>query len=484
MRSDPISRREWLGRSLGAAVGVIGMPIALSALGTTGRKFGRRSVIVSDAFGSAPNGSLLQAHTSPGGYTWTKAAGSDSANLQIQGGYVCGDSSLATQYYAFSAQPAVADYTVRAQLTNPGGSETAYGLLIRFDPATGNGYLADLDPFQGQARIYRLTGGALNGVVQFGSYIVPSLLEFECSGTTLTLRSGDGSTIVSGSDATYSGPGFGGLGVLVTRNPGNVAATSFEVEAASFVSAGTNIAKSDFSSGAFAPQFYNPWSDRIDVVDDPTGGGHGKVLRIHYINDPSGGYVDDNRAVGINPLGSFTRGLGETVWFQGDFYIPPTAVMDANLPTVVQRKLVYWEWSNDSWGFQHPFAMVVLCQGPQFAISDVPQQSFTDPNTGHIDYIPIETARLTSGVWHRLKIQMQINSSFAATDGILRIWYDGILLFDHTDMRWTDPSWTEDPTTYQWVQWNIGQQVNNQTIQVDEFRYWDNLSFATAEGAL
>jgi hypothetical protein len=45
-------------------------------------------------------------------------------------------------------------------------------------------------------------------------------------------------------------------------------------------------------------------------------------------------------------------------------------------------------------------------------------------------------------------------------------------------MRWTDPTWTDDPKTYQWVSWQVGQQTDSfTTAAFDEYRYWDNVTF-------
>jgi hypothetical protein len=84
---------------------------------------------------------------------------------------------------------------------------------------------------------------------------------------------------------------------------------------------------------------------------------------------------------------------------------------------------------------------------------------------------------VTKGVWHRLEVQLQLNSTFAAQNGILRIWIDRALVYDRTNMRWTDPAWTEDPSTYRWETWGVGYQAQMH-IAYDEYRYWDNVAFA------
>jgi uncharacterized protein YjdB len=219
----------------------------------------------------------------------------------------------------------------------------------------------------------------------------------------------------------------------------------------------------DFEDGTLGP-FYNPWGTGMDVISDPTGGGHGRVARLHYSGP---GNSDSNLA--LLPKTNFAHALGDSVWFRGDFYLPSVSEGD-------QRKLLYWGWSKDSWGFQKPFDMVLTSFGSQFVVRNLPDPSWT--GSGGLDYIPLTTATLTAGVWHTLKVQLKVNTSFAATDGVLRIWYDGRLIYEHTNMRWTDPTWTDDPKTYQWVSWQVGQQTDSfTTAAFDEYRYWDNVTF-------
>ena len=84
---------------------------------------------------------------------------------------------------------------------------------------------------------------------------------------------------------------------------------------------------------------------------------------------------------------------------------------------------------------------------------------------------------VTKGQWHRLEVQLRVNTSFAARDGLLRIWLDGALIYDRADMRWTDPLWTEDPKTYKWEAWGMGYQMQSQ-LPYNEYRYWDNMTFS------
>jgi len=226
-------------------------------------------------------------------------------------------------------------------------------------------------------------------------------------------------------------------------------------------------ASSTFEDGTINP-FYNPWGSGIDVINDPTGGGHGKAARSHYVTDAITQF-DDNKALLPQNL---SIGAGDSLWFQGDFYFPATDNMTASGPSTVQRKLLYWK--NDY--SPHPFVMVVTSFGPQMVINTIPTQSFSP--TGENIYLPVN---ITTGVWHTLKVQLKPNTSFIAKDGTLRVWLDGVLVFDHTDMSWTDPTvWAgADLRTYQWTNFGVGYQVSS-AVAVNEYRYWDNVTFSTA----
>jgi len=218
----------------------------------------------------------------------------------------------------------------------------------------------------------------------------------------------------------------------------------------------------DFEDGTFGP-YWNPWGTGIDVIADPTGGGHGKVARMHYAALSQ----DDNKALG--PKTTFGIGLGDSVWFRGDFYLPATV---NDQPGTSMRKLNYWGSLNDGYHFKENFAMVLTLQGSQLEVTNWANGPSNLPSD--YTYTP---AFITKGQWHRLDIQLKVNSTFAAQDGILRIWLDGAIVYDRTNMRWTDPLWTEDPTTYKWEAWGIGYQMQSPS-PYDEYRYWDNLTFA------
>ena len=221
----------------------------------------------------------------------------------------------------------------------------------------------------------------------------------------------------------------------------------------------------DFEDGTLGG-YYNPWGTGIDVVNDPTGGGHGKVARLHYAADGVTQY-DDNKA--LFPTTGFAVALGDSLWFRGDFYLPSTLNDD---PSVSMRKLVKWGYLHDQWHFPEQSEVTLTLAGAQVQVTS----TVVGPSNLPPDYT-YTGVNVTKGQWHRLEIQLKLNTTFAAQNGILRLWLDGTLIYDRTNMRWTDPLWTEDPSSYNWPGWTVGDQMQAK-VAFDEYRYWDNVIYS------
>ena len=290
------------------------------------------------------------------------------------------------------------------------------------------------------------------------------------TGKTITWVSQNTSIATVSSSGTVTAVTAGSVGIQALVD-GVAGQTSLTVTVPSVITApapssGT-YASSTFEDGTINP-FVNPWATAIDVSGDPLASGHGKVARVHYATDGIT-QLDDNK--GLFPQ-NLSIGAGDSLWFQGDFYLPPDANMTPTGSSMVQRKLLYWK--NDQ--SARPFAMVVNSFGPQMAIRNLPDPAF---EPGGVTWVPTSVITLTPGAWHRLKVQMRVNSSFTAKDGILRVWLDGVLIFDHTDMTWTDPTVWAGATlgSYSWTNFGVGYQVSA-SLPVSEYRYWDDVTFS------
>jgi hypothetical protein len=222
---------------------------------------------------------------------------------------------------------------------------------------------------------------------------------------------------------------------------------------------------SDFESGTLAP-FINPYAGvlpgALDVVNDPTNSGHGKVLRIHYWNAPLQGWFDNNDAIEPDPSDPKTHaGLGSDVIFQGDFYIPRGA-MDTIINRHGLRKLVYWGASGNA-------AHYVLTMQPtpsggdQQLMSSITQ---VGPSNLPCDCPYYGASTVSENAWHTLKIEIRFNSTLAKKDGVLRIWLDGAVVTDRSAVQWDYPLWTGGLV---WYDWRVGEQTNT-TLAFDEYR--------------
>jgi len=256
---------------------------------------------------------------------------------------------------------------------------------------------------------------------------------------------------------------------------------------------GPNFLRHDFEDGTLGPFGIAGVQGIVSVVADPTPRASGKVCKIHYENFPEGGNFDCNQAIAPTDANNPGRKLGEELWARWKFYCDT----DGTEPAI--RKFCYWGWSNAGWGFPHAFNLVIASansvQAPippgtpiQFLVSahcnrsDGTQlgsfgaQGNAGPATWYGPMISLKA-------WHELKVQLIPDTAFGAADGVLRIWFDGVLIFESTTMQFTSPDWLDDPATYQWVDYRVGQQLNGSAKLIED-RYLDDVSFAATEAGL
>jgi hypothetical protein len=252
----------------------------------------------------------------------------------------------------------------------------------------------------------------------------------------------------------------------------------------------TVFAATDFESGTIAP-FYDPWKNPADlnVVADSTNSGHGKILRIRYYNDPANGWIDNNHGITLDANYAPAQiTYGNEVIFTGDLYLQKGAT-DSLISATGLRKLNYWcsndtNWSTNPTTPQNHFCFVLSTQsnGPGVA-SGVEQfewsVTFYATQPGSVITLPLQYrytgVYLPENSWHKLTIDMRINSSPTVQDGKLRILLDSTVVEDRSNIWYVDPSWGASQK-FQAYDWRIGYQLNA-SAKVDETRYWDNLVF-------
>lgn len=236
---------------------------------------------------------------------------------------------------------------------------------------------------------------------------------------------------------------------------------------------GINLAKWDFNDGTLGP-FNDQGANEVTVIADPTGSGRGMVAKYPYAAVTSGVPQDSNLA--LFPTSAFTIGNagsgatnGDTLWFQGDYYI--------DSQNDYLRKLVYFKslsLQNAGHNSQtvHGHQPGSGVAGSQFIYSTW-IDDFAD-NTSFLATKPFLQA------WTTIKVHLKVNSAPGVADGIVQAWWNGSLEYSVTNAAWGGAGY---PSTWVWDWFAIGEQCQA-SVSFSENRYWDNLSFATSESAL
>jgi hypothetical protein len=248
--------------------------------------------------------------------------------------------------------------------------------------------------------------------------------------------------------------------------------------------AAANLAYSDFTDGTLGPYTDSqppvPGTE-VDVVDDPTGSGRGKVARLHYHHFSS---PDRNIALEYDhAIAPPTR----TVYFAGEFYLDTATLSDFG------RKLLYWQnytnytkYGTNSDGGAN-FSSVTGLVG-----SDLFIDNFHTDHTGAGFH---DQHAIASGIlprtWYRLEKKITQESSPGASDGVCQIWLDGVQIYLSTTTNWTDaaqvglPLLNGNGTPFDAADAHfqgllVGEQVNdNNNSAYDEYRYWDKVGFSS-----
>jgi hypothetical protein len=212
----------------------------------------------------------------------------------------------------------------------------------------------------------------------------------------------------------------------------------------------------------------------VTIVDDPTGSGRGKVVRIHYV----GVNQDRNRSVYFNyPAGI---GLGKTIFSRFRVYHP--SPFDPN--TFIGRKYIYWQEGSPALGlpFGQPFWAVIGLNGSEFAV-DLGHFN-QGGSVSQVNANNIYPGNIQPDRWYTIETQMTLNTTPSSTDGIFRVWINGALIYEKTNFRWTDPSWTVnglpvDFSKFGFHYFSVGDQTNYNQGSFDEIRLIDDVAFST-----
>lgn len=233
----------------------------------------------------------------------------------------------------------------------------------------------------------------------------------------------------------------------------------------------TFLANHNFDDGTYGPYSEFDVDNHVDIVDDPTGAGRGKVVRYHY----QGTNQDRNRSVEFDYAPGI--GYGQTIYHRHYVYFDGTGMNLTN--TLIGRKLLYWQGgfaTGSSAGV--PSWCVVGCNGMELAI-DI--GNFNNNGTvNQRNRNNIFPGNMQPNQWYRIETRFTVNSTASASDGSFQLWVDGTQYALETGFRWTDPAWPS-PNLYKMDTFFVGDQVSRTDGgSFDEFRYVDQLAYATS----
>jgi uncharacterized protein YjdB len=287
------------------------------------------------------------------------------------------------------------------------------------------------------------------------------------AGVTWTWTSSN-ATVAAVSPAGYVFGKAAGTAVITVAGGGKSATTTVTVPAPPAPppppppATGTPLASHGFEDGTLGAFVY-PWTQfpgDVRVVADTTGGGKGKVLRIRYARTTTAQSNDVNRGVFYGFPGGHRP--GQTLFVGGDLFIPtPAPGMESQ-----NRKLMYW-FPLDEPGVGDPDWLVVRAWGHDLSV---------EAAVGTVPTV-IGTSRgsIAFAAWQRLEAQITLNSSPTASDGVVRVWVNGVLKIEATGLRLITKA---NPTYAGYKEVGIGYQVNASTLY-EESRYWDRLMVST-----
>jgi hypothetical protein len=232
-----------------------------------------------------------------------------------------------------------------------------------------------------------------------------------------------------------------------------------------------DLANHDFEDGTLGP-YYTESGPNVSVVDDPTDKRGGRVTSVRFTSP--GPLADINTQFKFDPA---NVGLGQTIFFRGYVYFAPGTPEFDN--PQVQRKLLYGQGGSGN-SFSFILDMRAGKDGLYIVYTDGTRQGGLTPDTY------INSGPIAMGVWYRIETEVRLNSTETSQDGIIRIWIDGDLKYEKTNVNFmaTDGSFN-DATT--WRSWYIGQQREGRDwnggapeTNINELRFWDNVAFGSS----
>jgi hypothetical protein len=274
------------------------------------------------------------------------------------------------------------------------------------------------------------------------------------TGATITWSSSDNQVASVSTTGVVTGVHAGSA--VITASGNGLTATSSVTVSVPGQYAAPDLASTNLEAGSSSPftdtNGSSTGNSYVTLMNDPTGQFGGKVARFRFNRTSTAASVDVNRALSFtHPTGV---GLGQTVFMRGHVLIPTPA---SNMSKAM-RKLIYVQRQPNDASFA-----VIKANGNTLKAEITGNRVFSGGAFPYDRKVSIE-------------IQITANSAIGVADGIFRIWKDGVLVVDRSDVLWLT-------STSKFKEIKFGQQTQHElhdaTILFDEYRYWDNLAVST-----
>jgi hypothetical protein len=232
--------------------------------------------------------------------------------------------------------------------------------------------------------------------------------------------------------------------------------------------AGTVLASVNFDNGSYGAMSTDaPAHDSIVV--DPTNSGHGKVLRVTYACGggqpacvvPPNTVADLNQYLWYLPANGGVA-HGQTICVNADMYVPPDTPRWTD--GLVLRKLTYF------WLTGHQASVVVGSGGTNSNIYGTDTQNGAGVKSQFV---------MQAGVWTHMQIQLTMNSTPGAKDGVFKLWINGKLVGNMTGLAYTNAG-ASTSTKMQTLAFGYQREGAPGEASILEYHYWDNFVFSTA----
>jgi Polysaccharide lyase len=234
------------------------------------------------------------------------------------------------------------------------------------------------------------------------------------------------------------------------------------------------LGSANFDDGTFGPFTVQP-AGTVRIVDDPAKSGRGKVAEMSFRSDSMTPHP--RAALALMPP-SQKFGLGSTIYFSGDVFIPATTFNLRN-PSV-RRTLLAFRAPLDVSPHDSTDSFVMLEHTGSCELRvEWSQDGWWRGSDCRL--APFEPDR-----WHKVEMRVTMNSAPDKADGTLELWVNGKSAFRDSTVRLTNAARAGKPS---WQSLQVGVARYKAEVRggfdlsegdaIREVRYWDNVTFGT-----